>query len=338
TSPDFIAGFIGTLREIGNTNAIVSERGGSLKSRKITGVYDVFDRHNIRLIEAVYQRFGDYAKDEINWHRVPGKPMVMKKVPTTRPVGDKDCFFINMPKLKAHNLGLTTLTTKSIQGAVPAGYGHFCNRWPTVEYLARHSYGTDFDNVFVKDYYQNVEREFLRHREMGFKYWDFENAYPEYEKRGGWEAFRKIKDDMRQVKEFSKGIENVMYDETWCQRVLDANSAVKPDLNIVEGVIGRDGSGFDQGTDYLVNYVVVGLSRLEVDSVASILMGQNPLELYYTRIGKERGMGENNPEKIEVNRIREDGSIEPLRNLAELRRTPLGVALHSFRNGELLFW
>jgi len=338
TSPDFIAGFIGTLRDIGNTNAMVSERGGSMKSRQITGIYDIFDSRNIRLIEASYRRVSDYSRGEINWSNVPGNPMVMKKIPTTRPVGDKDCFYINMPKLKSHNLGLTTLSIKNIQGAVPVGYGHFCNRWPTVEFLARLSYGTDFDGVFVKDYYQNVEREFLRHRKMGFKHWDYENAYPEYEKKGGWEAFRKIKHDSRLIKEFTSGIENVMYDETWCQRAIDAVSAVKPGVNIIEGVIGRDGSGFDHGTDYLVNYIVIGLSRLETDSVASILMGQNPLELYYTRIGKERGLGENNPEKIQINWIRENGSIEPVKNLAELRRTPLGVNLHAFRDKELLFW
>ncbi len=259
-----------------------------------------------------------------------------------------------MPKLKCHNLGLTTLSVKALQGAVPTGYGHFCNRWATIEYLARFSYGTDFDRVFLPDYYQNVEREFLKHRAAGFKYWDFEKAYPAYEKKGGWEAFRKVIKDMgtakirtpeaheftHRVQEFMKDIGiNLMYDETWCQRAWDCASAVHSDINIIEGVIGRDGSGFDLGTDYLVNYVVIGCSRLETDSVASYIMGQNPLELFYTRIGKERGMGENDLSKIQINWIRENGSIEPLTRLAEIHRAKLGVNLHSWSDkGELFFW
>jgi hypothetical protein len=209
-----------------------------------------------------------------------------------------------------------------------------------VEYLARRSYHTDFDRTFLPEYYQNVEAAFLRHRAAGFKHWDFEGAYPLYEKKGGWEAFRKIKGDPAKTKEFMQGIPDaLMYDEMWCQRALDSASAIVPDINIVEGIIGRDGSGFDLGRDYLCNWIVVGLSKIEVDAVASWLMGQDPRELFYTRIAKERGMGENNPEKIRINLIRDTGEIDPLNNLAELRRAHLGVNLHSwFSKGEMLFW
>ncbi len=354
TSPDFIAGFIEGLHALGNANTIVGERGGSVDSRRKSGVYDIFDSRGIRLIEANYKRFADYDRREMNWHRVPGKPMVWRTVPTIRPVGDKDCFFINMPKLKCHNLGLTTLSVKNLQGTTPTGYGHFCNRWPTIEYLARYSYETDFDRVFVADYYQNVEHEFLKHRAAGFKHWDIENAYPAYEKKGGWDAFRKVirgmnrarartpeaKEFVDRIRNFMDGIHNnLMYDETWCQRAWDCASAVDSDINIIEGVIGRDGSGFDLGTDYLVNYVVVGRSKLETDSVASYIMGQNPLELFYTRIGNERGFGENDPGKIAIYWIRENGEIEPLKSLTQIRRAKLGVNLHSWSGkGELMFW
>jgi uncharacterized protein (DUF362 family) len=340
TSPDFIAGFVEGLRELGCTNTIVGERGGMVEGRRKSGVYDIFNRHGLRLVEAGYSKFSDYDPKELNWHTVPGKPAVWKRIPTFRPIGDPDCFFINMPKLKAHNLGLTTLSVKNLQGSVATGYGHYCNRWQTVEYLARRSYLTDFDRNFVPEYYRNVETAFLRHRAAGFKHWDYEGAYPLYEKKGGWEAFRKIKGDPEKTKEFMRGIPDaLMYDEMWCQRALDSATAIIPDINIVEGIIGRDGSGFDFGRDYLCNYIVVGLSKIEVDTVASHLMGQDPRELFYTRIAKERGLGENNPEKIKINLIRENGDIEPLQNLAQLRRTPLGVNLHSWNDqGKLLFW
>ena len=50
-------------------------------------------------------------------------------------------------------------------------------------------------------------------------------------------------------------------------------------------------------------------------------------------------MDETDPAKIEINVIRDDGSIVPLRALENIRRTPLGVALHGRWYGdELYFW
>jgi hypothetical protein len=67
-------------------------------------------------------------------------------------------------------------------------------------------------------------------------------------------------------------------------------------------------------------------------------MGHDPRELYYTRIMKERGMGENIPEKIAIYWIRDDG-IVPLKNLSEIKRIPLGVNLHTWtETGKRLFW
>jgi uncharacterized protein (DUF362 family) len=129
---------------------------------------------------------------------------------------------------------------------------------------------------------------------------------------------------------------NLMWDEMWCQRAMDSATALKPGINIVEGVIGRDGNGFGDGTDYLVNYIVAGLSMPEVDAVASHIMGQNPLELYYMRIARERGLGENNPGKIAIYRIDELG-VAPIQ-LSSLRRVPMGVNLHSSREKPRLFW
>ncbi len=94
TSPDFIAGFVEGLRDIGNSNVMVTCRGGSSRNRRMAGFYSVFDEHGINFIESKYNRFADYNTRELNWHRVP-KPVVWKNIPTCRPIGDSDCFFIN---------------------------------------------------------------------------------------------------------------------------------------------------------------------------------------------------------------------------------------------------
>jgi uncharacterized protein (DUF362 family) len=337
TSPDFIAGFIDGLRDIGNTNIIVSDRGTDVRNHRKTGIYSVFDKHEINCIEANYLRFSHYDKKELNWHRVPN-PVVWKRIPTYRPTGDKDNIFINMAKLKCHNLGLTTLTLKNLQGVVPTGYGHYCNTWSGLPILAKHSYLINYKRDFVTDYQEHIETSFLKHRAAGFKYWDYEGYYPQYEKRGGWETFKKIKDEPDKVNEFMKDIDQLMWDEQWCQRAIDSAEAIKPSINIIEGVIGRDGSGFDTGRDELCNIVLVGLSMLETDSVGSYIMGHNPEQLLYTRIAKERGLGENNPEKITKYWIR-NGEMVPVKNLSEIKRYRLGVNLHTWNEtGERLFW
>jgi len=338
TSPDFIAGFVGGLRELRNSNIIASARGVTVRNHRQAGIYTVFDQHNVNLIEANYGRFSHYDKKELNWHLVPD-PKVWKRIPSNRPIGDPDCLVINMPKLKNHNLGLTTLSIKNLQGAVPTGYGHYCNRWSALEYLARHSYDINFKRDFVKNYYENVESAFLKHRAEGFKHWDHEKSYAAYEAKGGWEAFKKVKGNGPETREFMSDIPGaLMWDEQWIQRALDSAAALKPSINIIEGVIGRDGSGFNVGKDELCNILVAGLSMTEVDSVGSYIMGHDPTALPYTRVARERGLGECDPGRIDLYWIR-DGDVVPVKNLSEIKRYRLGVNMHTWaETGERLFW
>jgi uncharacterized protein (DUF362 family) len=337
TSPNFMAGFIEGLHRIGNTNVMVGDRGGNARRHRGTGQYAAFDPKNITLVEPSYAAFAGYSPKQLNWHKVPNS-VVWKNIPTYRPLGDPDNFFINMPKLKAHNLGMATLAVKNLQGAVVKGYGHYCDQWAALQNLAEKAYLIDFKRDFVEDYQQRVEAAFLKHRAAGFKYWDYEQSYPKYEAKGGWEAFKKIRSDTKNVNDFMKGVPNLMWDEQWCQRAMDSAAAIKPSINIIEGVIGRDGSGFAIGRDQLCNIVVVGMSPFEVDTVGSWIMGHDPLELYFTRIFKERGMGENDPRKIEIYRIADSG-IDRVKDISEIKRYKLGVNIHThLETGKRLFW
>jgi len=339
TSHDFIVGFTLGLRELGNTNVITTARGSNVVDHRKSGLYATLDSIDLKIIEAKYLQFSHYTKNELNWHRVPGDPQVWKNIPTTRPIGDEDNFFINMPKFKCHNLGLCTLSIKNRQGGVPSGYGHYCNNWAVMEQMCRTTYGIDFDRDFMPDYLQTVEKGFLRHRAEGYKHWDYEKLYAKYEKKGGWDAFRKVNGNLKDIEDFMSDIGNpLMWDEQWSQRAIDSAKAITPDINIVEGIIGRDGSGFDVGRDELCNVVIVGLSSTEVDTVGSYIMGHDPKQLPYLRIAKERGLGENDISKINIFRIR-DREILPVHNTAELKRFHLGVNLHSWEEqGERLFW
>jgi uncharacterized protein (DUF362 family) len=339
TSHDFIIGFAQGLYDLGNQNITAMARGSNVVDHRKSGLYKKLDSIELQLIEAKYLEFGHYSKNELNWHKVPGDPVVWNTIPTNRPIGDNDNLFINMPKMKCHNLGLTTLSIKNRQGGVPSGYGHYCDRWSAMEHQCRNVYGIDYNRHFEKNHYQNVESAFLKHIAAGFKHWDYEKLYPKYEKKGGWSAFKKLKGDINAIEEFMADIDGpLMWDEQWSQRAIDSAKAITPDINIVEGVIARDGSGFHTGKDYLANIVIAGISTCEVDAVGTWLMGHDPLEMPYLRIAKERGLGENDLSKIDIYRIR-GNNIVPLKDISEMKRMSLGVNLHSWdETGERLFW
>jgi len=338
TSPDFTAGFVTALREMGNTNIMVGDRGGTnIRNHRMVGIYDVMDRYGIDVMMPTYRHFSHYKKRELNWHVVPD-PVVWKKIPTFRPLGDPDNLFIDMAKLKSHYLTGTTLTLKNLQGAVPTGYGHYCNQWAELEYLVENVYLIDRKH-FKKDWQRRVESLFLKHRAAGFKYWDYEGSYAKYEAKGGWDYYKKIRKDREALKEFMREHPYLLRDELWTQRALDSAAAIKPSLNIIEGVIGRDGDGFGVGRDEICNIVIAGLSTFECDVVGSWMMGHDTRELWFTRIAKERGLAECDPEKIEIYIMRKDG-ITRVRNIADLPRYRLGCNIHSMQKetGKRLFW
>ncbi len=330
-SPDFIAGMAEHLYDLDNTNVIAGESPIPASNHRLGGIYDALDPIDLPFIEAGYQWFTHYEKDEINWLNT-NKSIVWKKIPYIRPVGDDDCMLINIATLKCHLTALTTLSVKNLQGLVPKGYGQLC--WPAVhvEQNAERD-GFDYKKHFHKDFFQRVEASFLRHSASGFKRWEDNTeqfgSYQRFEELGGYEAFKKAKKDREMMRGFLNEVGSLMRQEMWIQRGLDNADTIKPDLNIIEGIIGLDGNEHDWGKvgeDQLVNMVVVGCSPYEVDAVGNYIMGHDPREIWYTRVAKERGLGECDINKIDVNRIRENGDIEPVKNLSEIKRHPLGIS------------
>ncbi|MCE5250285.1 DUF362 domain-containing protein [bacterium] len=346
TSPDFVAGFAEGLRTLGNTNVIAGERiAGGAKMHRETGVYAAFDERNVSLIEASYSRFAHYGKNELNW-ATAGDSMVWKKIPHWRPIGDPDNTLINIATLKVHDIGITTLTVKNLQGAVPDGYGHFCDPWAKVP-INSVNWGVDFKRDFHQDYQQRVEASFRKHLAAGYKNLDYDNLYAQYLEKGGWDAFRKIRNDMKAIDAFLPGnnyrypdIDNLMRLEQWLQRGLDNAAVLNPALNIIEGIIGMDGYQHGSGgigADYLCNIIVAGVSPYEVDAVGTYIMGHDPREVLYTRAAKERGLGECDVSKIDIYRIR-NGEIVPVKSPSEIRRFSLGVNMHGTDKNERMIW
>ena len=344
SSPDFIVGVVEHLRGIGNQNVACGDNPINAVNHRQGGVYEAFDPYGVLMIEAGYERFDHYSKNELNWSGPVASP-VWNRIPYFKPVHGDDTFLINIATMKCHLTALTTLTVKNLQGCVARGYGQFC--WPGIQLeLQSETAGIDFGRGFNKNAIRNIEELFLKHRAVGFKRWEASTSqfgnYETYRKLGGYETYRKIKKDITARRDFLDQIGSLFRQESWIHRGLDNAETLKPELNIIEGIIALDGNEhgwWEIGEDHLVNIVVAGCSPYEVDAVGSYIMGHDPREIWYTRVAKEKGYGECDPKKIDIYRIRDNGEIEPVKNLAEIKRYPIGLNWAQKKDpNERLFW
>lgn len=99
-------------------------------------------------------------------------------------------------------------------------------------------------------------------------------------------------------------------------RLVDTAKVVKPRLNIVEGVVGRDGTGFRRGRNYPMGLVVAGINQVAVDSVASYLMGFDPGSLIYLQAASKAGLGQTDLGKLTIYTA-EEGQLIPCRKIEE---------------------
>ena len=260
----------------------------------------------VRLVGCARRRFEDYAPEELVWVDVP-EGVMHKTIPFVAPVRTPGTKLINVPTLKTHNLGIATLCCKGFQGIVATGYRHFCN---PLSHLENNLRGMSREHLHP-DFEDRVRASDRRHVEMNLPLWD-------------------SRTDEQGVGRF----------ELWAQRTVDAISAFLPFeehflLNVVEGIIGRNGTAFRQGWDVPVGLVVAGINPVHVDAVAAFLMGHDPKYLPHIVLAEERGIGRSRIEEIEVYALPEQRRVDP----EELSRwiVPLFVYLHSDTSEEVYF-
>ena len=326
--PYFTVGMADILHGLGNTNTATTTRGALYHPQIVeSGLGDLFNNHNLPLIEAHVAHFEDYDKSELMWHKNP-EGVIARRFPTYKPLFQKGTTLINIAHAHTHPVGLTTLTIKNHMGMMPRGYGHTCDAWVSLD-ITRKAFMDDFN----RDYRIPVENSYVKHAEMGYKYWDPGDFYKSYKSQGGYDAFMKV----YRVYEKSEGDERkkafdqlhtianplMFWVEQWSQRICDSLQALQePYLNMVEGVFSAEygGSVGILQSDFLT----IGRSVVAVDAITSYIMGHDPRELPYLRIAKERGLGENDIEKIPIFILSEEG-IEKVTDYRTLKRTPIGI-------------
>jgi uncharacterized protein (DUF362 family) len=320
THPAFVAGFSDALREIGNTNIVVGANGAAKHEDFVnSGIAGMMHEHQVCFTEGKYEKWEDYVPEEIAWVRNPGG-VVMRKIPFFKLVQAKDTTFINMAKDRIHQLGFTTLTMKNLQGVIPVGYMHICQPWNDL----RRPMSLEPDrNAFNKNYQRDIEKRYVKHANMNFKYWDEGGFAKAYFDAGGWKEFRKNE----KIADYK-----LFWSEQWGQRMMDICSNVHPCVNLVEGIVGIDGAN----ALHLNNFVTVSRSMVECDSVAAWLMGHDPRELPFLRIASERGLGNNDIDRIAVYELSEKG-IEKI-DYRMLPRAKMGVNVYGLKDMPLRFF
>jgi uncharacterized protein (DUF362 family) len=111
------------------------------------------------------------------------------------------------------------------------------------------------------------------------------------------------------------------WQEGLARRLADLAQVIRPALNLVEGVVGRDGTGFRRGRNHPLGLVVAGINMVAVDSVTSYLMGFDPQRLVYLRIAADAGLGCNDLSRLHVYTVAE-GAIVPCEDLEAMRAQP----------------
>lgn len=185
-------------------------------------------------------------------------PLVHATRKVSRLAVDPGTVLINVPKLKTHNLAITTLCMKNLMGVVNVWDRHYCSQ-SFAEIPPGMGSGTERTRAGLE----------LAQRRLGM-------------------------------------------------RLADLAQVVRPALNVVEGIVGRDGTGFARGRNYRTGLVVIGTNMVAVDAVASYLMGFDPARIIYLQVAAEAGLGVADVSRLRVLESTPEG-IDACRDLARLR-------------------
>ena len=85
-----------------------------------------------------------------------------------------------------------------------------------------------------------------------------------------------------------------------CDLLVALRNLGMPRLNVVDGLIGRDGTAFNEGDNHPLGWSVAGANEVHVDAVATYLMGLDPLQTPYLQFALARGLGPIDVGDIEV--------------------------------------
>lgn len=84
------------------------------------------------------------------------------------------------------------------------------------------------------------------------------------------------------------------------EKLTDFLRVRKPDLTVMDGVVGLEGDHAEEGTPVPMNLIFAGRDVVAVDAVACSVIGFDPMEVDINRIAHEQGLGVADLSRIDV--------------------------------------
>lgn len=132
------------------------------------------------------------------------------------------------------------------------------------------------------------------------------------------EVDKELGDDLWRLTESGLSLFEDRFYHKLCDLVAALRSLGMPRLAMVDGLIGRDGTAFNEGDNHRLGWTVIGENEVHVDAVATYLMGLEPEDTPYLKFAAARGLGTNRIEEIEVVDL-SSGQVLERAELEELR-------------------
>ena len=127
-----------------------------------------------------------------------------------------------------------------------------------------------------------------------------------------------------------------LHEERFCHKHADLVTAVRatgvPRLCVVDGMVGRDGTAFNEGQNYPLGWTLIGENEVHVDTVGTYLFGLNPEQTPYLQVAAERKLGTHRIEEIEVVDLASGESLD-MAGLAAHRHDPVLMPLSRYEEG-----
>lgn len=95
-----------------------------------------------------------------------------------------------------------------------------------------------------------------------------------------------------------------LHEDRFCNKHADMISVRRhtgiPRLCVIDGIVGRDGTGFRYGENRPMGWTLIGENEVCVDAVGTFLMGMDPQATPYLKVANQRGLGTHRIDEIEV--------------------------------------
>jgi len=295
TDANFVEGIIGSLCDLSVSPADIHLRDANYSASGIDGAWykALATRSGVDLQQK--GTVSSLSPSDIQWTLVPGG-LWYNRIPHLWPMNSPGTPLINIAKLKSHSMGIT-LCSKNLQGIDAQPYVAHCKAWNVP------ISGVSQSDI-VSGAFATIKANYERHK----------TTIPRWKTLDG---------------DAKSGSAGGLWMETHTARCLDNNSVLRPVINIVEGVYGREGPfvvgpGSDGlGVDVMANLIIFGKNARHVDIIGTYLAGHEPGNFGLFHIARERGLSSYlDPRDVPLFEWRTDGTAVAS-TLGQFPRTPI---------------